>query len=229
MAFLSLFSPPVNHYVKWFITEALLHSGSGPSHSQLFSPVTLWGRKKENILDKGPVSTSYGKLAAFAKVEIPITSHCEDAPKGSLATRNSAKVSTPLPDPQLRAKMLFSLLSASIYLVQSSPLLEPSKIPKMHLWDTEVLSCLKRGGDGPFASQPLCPSGPVGLLGMHCPSLRILSGQEQQCGDKWDWLKEGWGAHACKKNNDRGGKKVLYVTIDGSVRLASDFTLCGMH
>lgn len=37
------------------------------------------------------------------------------------------------------------------------------------------------------------------------------------------------GAHACKKNNDRGGKKVLYVTIDGSVRLASDFTLCGMH
>lgn len=183
MAFLSLFSPPVNHYVKWFITEALLHSGSGPSHSQLFSPVTLRGRKKENILDKGPVSTSYGKLAAFAKVEIPITSHCEDAPKGSLATRNSAKVSTPLSDPQLRAKMLFSLLSASIYLVQSSPLLEPSKIPKMHLWDSEVLSCLKQGGDGPFASQPLCPSGPVGLLGMHCPSLRILSGQEQQCRD----------------------------------------------
>ncbi len=144
MAFLSLFSPPVNHYVKWFITETLLHSGSGPSHPQLFSPVTLRGRKKENILDKGPVSTSYGKLAAFAKVEIPITSHCEDAPKGSLATRNSAKVSTPLPDPQLRAKMLFSLMSASIYLVQSSPLLEPSKIPKMHLWDTEVLSCLKR-------------------------------------------------------------------------------------
>ncbi len=157
MAFLSLFSPPVNHYVKWFITEALLHSGSGPSHSQLFSPVTLRGRKKENILDKGPVSTSYGKLAAFAKVEIPITSHCEDAPKGSLATRNSAKVSTPLPDPQLRAKMLFSLLSASIYLVQSSPLLEPSKIPKMHLWDSEVLSLLEAGWRWAFCIPAVVP------------------------------------------------------------------------
>lgn len=32
-----------------------------------------------------------------------------------------------------------------------------------------------------------------------------------------------------RKIMTEGEKKVLYVTIDGSVRLASDFTLCGMH
>lgn len=32
-----------------------------------------------------------------------------------------------------------------------------------------------------------------------------------------------------RKIMTEGGEKIVYVTMDGSVRLASDFTLCGMH
>lgn len=60
----------------------------------------------------------------------------------------------------------------------------PLKLPQIHFWDIEGLSCSEQVGDGSFAFQPLCPSGPVGLPGGHCACLRIFSGWKQQCAEK---------------------------------------------